>query len=353
MSSSNYAAHADQRVGVFIDTQNLYHSAKSLHHANVNYEEMIFSAVAGRKLVRAFAYVIKTEDNTEAKFIESLEEIGIEIRIKDLQIFHTGVKKADWDVGISVDMIRMTEKLDVVVLASGDGDFIEVTRFCQSRGVRVEVMAFEKTSNAKLLEEADHFIDLSGENSRYLINSRKAYSRTATTTGYTPTAASRYGSSATSASRYGTSSSYGTKPSTRTYSSRKSPSASSGPVSSIFARPGATPTGSATPKRTAYRTSQTSYISAKPTQLPSSKYPAGDNLKRPPLLRTGSQQNFKTAENIFGYKTAKRKIKPVVGLPTIPPKPPKKYYRPNQNKTQTGGNFSLDNAFGNPPPKQP
>ena len=168
----NLAAHGDQRVAIFIDTQNLYHSAKSNFRANVNYEELINVAVNGRKLVRAFAYVIRSEENTEGKFFEALEDIGIETRVKDLQIFHTGAKKADWDVGIAVDMIRLTEKVDVVVLASGDGDFLEVVRYCQSRGVRVEIMAFEKTTNAKILEEVDHFTDLGDKDSEFLIGNK-------------------------------------------------------------------------------------------------------------------------------------------------------------------------------------
>lgn len=169
----NLAAHGDQRVAIFIDTQNLYHSAKSNFRANVNYEELIRVAVNGRRLVRAFAYVIRSEDNTEGKFFEALEEIGIETRVKDLQVFHTGAKKADWDVGIAVDMIRLTEKVDVVVLASGDGDFLEVVRYCQSRGVRVEIMAFEKTTNAKIMEEVDHFTDLGDKDSDFLIGNRR------------------------------------------------------------------------------------------------------------------------------------------------------------------------------------
>ncbi len=173
----NLAAHSEQRVGIFIDTQNLYHSAKTKHRANVNYVELIEAAVSERSLIRAFAYVIKSSETTEEKFFDALEDIGIEIRIKDLQIFHTGVKKADWDVGIAVDMIRMSDKLDTIVLASGDGDFLEVIRYCQSKGVRVEVMAFEKTTNAAIIDEADYFVDLGGSNGKYLLKGGRKYSR--------------------------------------------------------------------------------------------------------------------------------------------------------------------------------
>lgn len=173
----NLAAHAEQRVAVFIDTQNLYHSAKANYRANVNYEELMRVAVNGRRLVRAFAYVIKSDETSEGKFFDALEDIGIETRMKDLQIFHTGAKKADWDVGIAVDMIRLTEKVDVVVLGSGDGDFLEVVRYCQSRGVRVEMMAFEKTTNAKILDEVDHFTDLGDRKHNFLIGYRRGTGR--------------------------------------------------------------------------------------------------------------------------------------------------------------------------------
>src|SRR3989344_3988834 len=110
--------HADQRVGIFIDIQNLYHSAKNLYHGRVNYRELIKELVGQRKLIRAMAYVVKSEDiveaprtqkpgATESAFFEALEKSGLELRVKDLQVYHGGMKKADWDVGMAVDAIRM------------------------------------------------------------------------------------------------------------------------------------------------------------------------------------------------------------------------------------------------------
>lgn len=161
--------HAHQRVGVFIDTQNLYHSARSNFNSNVNYKALVESAVGGRKLMRAFAYVIKSEAGDESKFFDALTDLGIETRVKDLQVFYSGEKKADWDVGIAIDIVRLSEKIDTVVLVSGDGDFLEVLRYVKSRGIRAEVMAFKKTTSSKLLEEADDFTDLGSESGRYLI----------------------------------------------------------------------------------------------------------------------------------------------------------------------------------------
>lgn len=169
LKKSSPLRHAHQRVGVFIDTQNLYHSARSLFNSNVNYKNLVEAAVGTRRLIRAFAYVIKSEAGDESKFFDALTDLGIETRVKDLQIFFSGEKKADWDVGIAMDIVRLSEKIDNVVLVSGDGDFLEVLRYVKSRGIRAELMAFKKTTSAKLLEEADDFIDLGGDGGKFLI----------------------------------------------------------------------------------------------------------------------------------------------------------------------------------------
>src|SRR3989344_2098290 len=115
--------HKEQRVGIFIDTQNLYHSAKNLYKSKVNFGQIVKDAAAGRSLIRAVAYVITTESGDEKSFFEALEKVGIETKTKNLQIFAGGAKKADWDVGLAVDAIKLAPKLDAVVLVSGDGDF--------------------------------------------------------------------------------------------------------------------------------------------------------------------------------------------------------------------------------------
>ena len=150
----------EQRVEVLIDVQNLYHSAKNLYHARVNFQEVLKSAVAGRKFIRAFGYVIRTKTGEETPFFDALSKIGIETRVKDLQEFYGGAKKADWDVGIVIDAIRTAPALDVVVLVSGDGDFIPLVEYLKNQGKRVEVMAFGRTTSLKLKETADEFIDL-------------------------------------------------------------------------------------------------------------------------------------------------------------------------------------------------
>ncbi|OGZ07587.1 MAG: hypothetical protein A2942_03330 [Candidatus Lloydbacteria bacterium RIFCSPLOWO2_01_FULL_50_20] len=166
--------HNDQRVGFFIDTQNLYHSAKNLYEdARVNFGAMVKNAVGGRRLVRALAYVISTKTGEEAGFFEALGKIGIETRSKELQEFWGGAKKADWDVGMAVDAIRLAPKLDTVILATGDGDFIPLVEYLQNQGCQVEVVSFGKSTSGKLKEVADDFFDLSEDPSAYLLGHRE------------------------------------------------------------------------------------------------------------------------------------------------------------------------------------
>lgn len=166
--------HKEQRVAVFIDTQNIYHSARNLYNRKVNFGAVLKDAVAGRKLVRAIAYVITSEAGDEKAFFEALEKMGIETRTKDLQVFAGGAKKGDWDVGLAIDAVRTAPRIDAAVILSGDGDFIPLVEYLQKHsGIQVEVAAFGKSSSQKLKEVADDFIDLSQNPKKYLIGMRQ------------------------------------------------------------------------------------------------------------------------------------------------------------------------------------
>ena len=160
----------NQRVGVFVDTQNMYHSAKNLYHAKVNFKRLLEDAVGDRKLIRAFAYVIKTESGEETAFVEALEKSGYEIKIKDLQVFAGGQKKADWDVGMAIDAVILADKIDVAVIVSGDGDFIPLVEYLKiNKGLKVEAVSFGHSTSCKLREAVDVFHDLETEVKKYLI----------------------------------------------------------------------------------------------------------------------------------------------------------------------------------------
>jgi uncharacterized LabA/DUF88 family protein len=162
----------DQRVGVFIDVQNLYYSARNIYNARVNFNEILAEAVGGRKLIRAIAYVVKADMPEEHTFFEALEKAGFEVKYKELQTFAGGHQKADWDVGIAIDIIKQMNKLDVVILASGDGDFAPLLEYLQMTGQLTETIAFGKSSSSRIKELTDHFIDLDENPQRYLMASR-------------------------------------------------------------------------------------------------------------------------------------------------------------------------------------
>lgn len=157
-----------QRVAILIDVQNLYYSAKNLYGARVNFREILKSGVSERNLIRAFAYVVKTKTGEEKPFFYALANLGIETRVRELQEYYGGLKKADWDVGITVDAIRIAPSVDTIVLVSGDGDFLQLVEYLRNQGKRVEVMAFGSTTATKVKKAADEFIDLEKQPERYL-----------------------------------------------------------------------------------------------------------------------------------------------------------------------------------------
>lgn len=158
----------NQRVGIFIDVQNLYHSAKNLYDAKVNFENLVRQVVGDRSLIRSIGYVISTESKEESGFFGALVKMGIETKSKELLIYGDS-KKADWDVGIAVDMIALATKLDVIVLVSGDGDFIPALEYIKQLGCQIEVVAFSRSCSSKLRAVSDDFIDLCESPRQYLI----------------------------------------------------------------------------------------------------------------------------------------------------------------------------------------
>jgi len=170
--SANF--YKEQRVGVFVDAQNMYYSAKFIYKAKVNFKTILSEAVRNRNLIRSIAYVIKADVKDEINFFEALKSLGYEVKAKDLQVFYDGAKKGDWDIGIAMDMIELAPKLDALVLVSGDGDFVPlVMHLKHALGCFVEIMAFGKSCSQKLAENADNFIDMDINHNKFLILRRK------------------------------------------------------------------------------------------------------------------------------------------------------------------------------------
>jgi len=165
----NLQKHKEQRIAVLIDVQNMYHSAKNLYQAKVNFAEILKEAISGRKLIRAFAYVVRTKTGEEKPFFEALTKLGFETRVRDLQEYYGGLKKADWDVGISIDAVKVSQSVDTIILVSGDGDFLQLIEYLKNQGKRVEVVAFGRSASSKLREVADEFIDIEESKEKFLL----------------------------------------------------------------------------------------------------------------------------------------------------------------------------------------
>ena len=164
----------DQRVGVFVDVQNLYYSARHIYNSRVNFTEILKEAVGNRRLIRAIAYVVQADMPEENTFFEALAKAGFEVKKKELQTFASGHQKGDWDVGIAMDIVKLMPKLDVVVLCCGDGDFVPLLEYLQMSGQLTETISFGKSTSAKIKELTDHFVDLDADPKRFLIPTRSA-----------------------------------------------------------------------------------------------------------------------------------------------------------------------------------
>ncbi|ELZ48162.1 hypothetical protein C463_01191 [Halorubrum californiense DSM 19288] len=161
--------HPDQRVAVLADSQNLYHSAQSVYSRNIDYSGLLDEAVADRSLVRAIAYVIRADSPEEESFFEALRDIGFETKIKEIKTFADGSKKADWDLGMSLDAVSLASHVDTVVLCTGDGDFARLCSHLRHEGVRVEAMGFGNSAADELIEAADDFVDLAEQKETFLL----------------------------------------------------------------------------------------------------------------------------------------------------------------------------------------
>ena len=160
--------YKNQRVAVFLDIQNLYYSARDAFNRKVNFESVLYKVLNDRVLIRAIAYLVKLQGVDQKGFINTLKHIGYQVRVKEPKIFKRldengnlwTTVKADWDMGIAMDAISLSEKIDVAILASGDGDFADLVRYLHTKGVKVEIAAFKQTAAKELIEIADEFIDL-------------------------------------------------------------------------------------------------------------------------------------------------------------------------------------------------
>lgn len=162
-----------RRVGVFIDVQNMYYSARNIYGSKVNFGNIVLKTLGDQRLVRAIAYTVSTKTGDELPFFEALHKMGIEVNTKELLEYDSGHKKGDWDVGITVDIIRMLDMLDVVIIVSGDGDYVPLGEYVKNRGRIFHVASFRESTSSKLVECADIYTNFSDDLPSFLINDPK------------------------------------------------------------------------------------------------------------------------------------------------------------------------------------
>jgi uncharacterized LabA/DUF88 family protein len=145
-----------ERVGVFIDVQNMYYAARQLK-GKLDFDALLSASVLDRRLIQATAYVVESKEIDQSGFIAMLQQRAIEVRRKTLKVRSDGSMKGDWDMEMALDILDMAPKLDVVVLVSGDGDFTSLVKRVKGMGPKVEVVAFPRNTAKSLLEAADRF----------------------------------------------------------------------------------------------------------------------------------------------------------------------------------------------------
>lgn len=153
----------DQRVGVFVDVQNMFYAAKHLYGSKLNFGRLLEHIARDRPVVRAISYVVQTPDNDQSNFLAMLRSNGYEIRSKELKMRPDGSAKGDWDMGLALDALAMSERLDVVAIVSGDGDFVDLVNFLKARGVRVEVYSFPYSTAEELRAAATEYYQMGQE----------------------------------------------------------------------------------------------------------------------------------------------------------------------------------------------
>jgi uncharacterized LabA/DUF88 family protein len=146
-----------QRVAVFVDVQNMYHSAKKTYGRNLSYSRMLRACVRNRRLVRSTAYVIEREGIDQVSFLDHLRYCGFEVKRREVIERMDGSRKAEWEIGISMDMLRIADKVDVIIVVSGNGVFADVAPLIQAKGVKFECCAFRESMSDVLIRSVDQY----------------------------------------------------------------------------------------------------------------------------------------------------------------------------------------------------
>lgn len=161
-----------KRVGVFVDAQNLYYTAKKEFSGKLDYKVLLDKIVRGsgkeeRFLAGAYAYLVESPDKDQTKFKKLLDSLGFQVKFRELLERPDGSKKGNWDLGLTIDILQTISRFDVVIIVSGDGDFVDLIKYLKRHHdeVNVEVAAFpsRQRTSQRLIKEADYFHELGQE----------------------------------------------------------------------------------------------------------------------------------------------------------------------------------------------
>ncbi len=153
---------SQKRVGIFVDVQNIFYASKQFN-SRLDFDKLLKISVGSRRLIRAIAYVVQSPEVDQSSFISMLQQKSYEVRRKDLRQRSDGSAKGDWDMGMAIDVMRFVNTLDVVVLVSGDGDFVSLVNLVKTIGPRVEVISFLHNTARDLINSADKHIPIENE----------------------------------------------------------------------------------------------------------------------------------------------------------------------------------------------
>jgi uncharacterized LabA/DUF88 family protein len=150
-----------EKIVILVDVQNIYYTTKEAYNCNFDYNEFWQKATSNREVVKAVAYAIDRGDEKQRQFQNILRAIGFEVKLKPFIQRSDGSAKGDWDVGITLDAIEYAKDADVVLLASGDGDFdLLVDKIRKDLNVIVEIYGVRQFTSTSLINSASKYIPI-------------------------------------------------------------------------------------------------------------------------------------------------------------------------------------------------
>ena len=148
----------NKKIAIFVDVQNIYYTTRDAYQRQFNYRKFWERVSQQGEIVTAIAYATDRNIDSQIKFQDALRHIGFTVKLKPYVTRKDGSAKADWDVGITIDVLDMTKDVDTVILLSGDGDFdLLLEKVKKDYGVKTEVYGVPELTANTVKNTADAF----------------------------------------------------------------------------------------------------------------------------------------------------------------------------------------------------